>query len=361
MSHYEKRLEQDLTRIKDRIEALAKDVQDAVENAVHALVTGNHTLAYRTILHDLPINRYVRQTEKLCNAFLAVHLPTAGPLRLISSVMRINIALERIGDYAVTLCRQAVQLSHPPQDSLVREVSLIAEEARHVFDLAMQAFHEGNAEKAKATKSLTVQTERTFETIYADLLSKNGQENIKDLFGMLVIFSYLGRISDQARNICEDTVFAVTGETKPPKIYHILFLDENNAGQSQMAEAIVRKMFPRQGRYVSAGRQPSSEIDPRVVTFLEKHGVGLTEQRPKKFDFVTEELAAFHVIVSLQGPVKSYIKTIPFHTVALEWDVGSLVDSLDPKELNQRFEEMYREIALQVRDLMDTLRGDEGN
>ena len=101
------------------------------------------------------------------------------------------------------------------------------------------------------------QVERTFDTVFADLLAEEGRRRIKDLFGLLVVFNALERVSDQAKNICEETVFAVTGEGKAAKVYNILFIDEDNSCQSQMAEAMARKSFPHAGRYTSAGRQPA--------------------------------------------------------------------------------------------------------
>ncbi len=359
MTHYEKRLEKDLTRIKKRVAKMANNVQESLKNAVHALVTGNNTLAYTTILSDLPINRHMRQTEKLCNAFLATHLPSSGPLRLISSTLRTNIALERIGDYSVTICREAVQLSHPPEGSLVREIELMAEEARNILHLSLDAFREANADRARATKTMAVQVERTFDTVYANLLNDGKEDSIKDLFGLFVVFSMLGRVADQAKNICEDTIFAATGETKTPKTYKILFLDEDNSCQSQIAEALAGKLFPKICEYSSVGRQPAEAMDPQTVGFLERHGIDVATSRPKVLDLSPQELTQYHVIVSLQGPVKSYVDEVPFHTAALEWDVGSLSADLSEEQSQQRFEELYREIALQVRDLIETLRGEE--
>ena len=40
----------------------------------------------------------------MCHSFVARHLPSAGHLRFVSSVLRLNVALERIGDYAVAIC-----------------------------------------------------------------------------------------------------------------------------------------------------------------------------------------------------------------------------------------------------------------
>ena len=43
---------------------------------------------------------------------------------------------------------------------------------------------------------------------------------------LLSALNHLERISDQAKNICEETLFTITGETKAPKVYKILFLDQ---------------------------------------------------------------------------------------------------------------------------------------
>ena len=63
MSHYEKRLEEDLHRIRRSIAGMADQVQTGVKNAVQALQTGNHGLAAATILADHPINRRMREVE----------------------------------------------------------------------------------------------------------------------------------------------------------------------------------------------------------------------------------------------------------------------------------------------------------
>ena len=57
----------------------------------------DNELAYLTVLGDNPINRNSRKLDSLCHAFIARHLPSAGHLRLMSSIVRVNVALERIG------------------------------------------------------------------------------------------------------------------------------------------------------------------------------------------------------------------------------------------------------------------------
>ena len=90
---------------------------------------------------------------------------------------------------------------------------------------------------------------------------------------------------------------------------------------------------------------------------MEQHGFDLGEARPAALDLTHQELVEKHVIVSLQGPVNDYFEKIPFHTTDVEWEVGSVAGSDDDAQTSQRLETLYREIAMQVRDLMETLRG----
>ncbi len=359
--HYEERLEKDLNRIRTQVATMAELVQASLKNAIHALLTGNQKLASATILSDMPVNRLMREIDQLCHRFIAVHLPSAGHLRLISSIIRTNIELERIGDYAVTICRESVQLSKPPRGILAKEVELMGAEAGRMLEQAIKAFNEGNAEAAKATMTLAAQIDRTFDTVFSELVSEGGDWELKELMGLFVVFHRLERVAAQSKNICEETVFAVTGETKAPKVYRILFLDQDNSCLSQMAEAIARKNYPNSGRYRSAGQTAAQRLDPQTAAFLEQRGFDIGNLKPKALDLAPPELADFHVIISLQGTVKGYLPELPFHSVALEWDVGTPPAGLAAEQGHQRLEEVYREIAAQVQELMETLRGEGAN
>ncbi len=361
MSHYEERLETDLNRIHQRLTAMGGQVQDAIKNAIHALLTGNTKLAYSTVLGDHPINRQSRELDKLCHGFIALHLPSAGHLRVISATIRANMALERIGDYAVTICREAAQLPSAPSGTIAREVELIGEESRRMLDQALQAFDEGNADKARATMGMAEQVERTFDTVFTDLVTEEGHLNTKELFAYLVIFNMIERMSDQAKNICEETVFAATGQAKAAKTYRVLFLDEDNTSLGPLAEALARKTFPNSGQYSSAGRQAGAALDDDLLSFLTERGIDLGDVKPRTLDLTPQELPDYHIIVSLQGPASGYVESVPFHTTALEWDLGEPPAGGDAAQAAQRYEEIYRELAVQIRDLMTTLRGEEAS
>ncbi|MGB5425269.1 MAG: phosphate signaling complex protein PhoU, partial [Gammaproteobacteria bacterium] len=252
MSHYEERLERDLLDIREQVATMAALVETATKNAMHALQTGNDKLASATVLEDHVINRSMRRIDQLCHKFIALHLPSAGPLRMMSSVIRANIELERIGDYAVTIARESLQLSSPPSGPMARELERVGSETLLMLSQSIKAFNELNPEMAKGTMIMEEQMENDLDIIYSELMANDERDAVKNLLAMFAVFTQLKRVADQAKNLCEETVFAVTGSTKAPKIYNILFLDEDNSCQSQIAEAIARKNFPDSGRFISA-------------------------------------------------------------------------------------------------------------
>ena len=358
MSHYEERLERDLSRIKQQLALLADCVDDALTSAVRALLNGNDAMAYATVLGDQRINAISRALDRMCHAFIGVHLPSAGHLRLITAVIHTNIGLERVGDYAVTIARESVHVVRRPDALIKRSVEMLASESRQMFKQAAAAFIEGNCDKARATMVMADQVERTFDVAFSDLVGEAGQFSTEDLFAYLGVFNALERVSDQAKNVCEDTVFAVTGQTKAARVFRILFLDEDNTVLGPTAEAIGRKNFPAGGEYRSAGRQAGT-LAPEAVSALQDLGVDLGRHRPRALDLSHQDLSEFQVIVSLQGPIKSYIANVPFHTAALEWDLGAGVADLPDEQQRERYGELCRQIAVQVSNLMETLRGEE--
>jgi phosphate transport system protein len=358
MSHYEERLERDLTRIRKRVAEMADQVETAVKNSMHALETGNNRLASATVLADHPINRTMREIDRLSHSFIALHLPSAGHLRLLSSVIRVNIELERIGDYAVTIAREALQLSEPPRGRMARELERVGNETQLMLHQAIRAFNELNPEMARTTMIMEEHMENDLDIVYADLMASDALGAIKNTLAMFAIFSQLKRVADQAKNICEETVFATTGEMKAAKIYNILFVDEDNSCQSQMAEAMARKYFPGSGNYTSGGPRPARALNPVMTAFMDKRGISMGAAKPGPLDMTPLELTTRHVIVSLQGPVKSYFEQIPFHTTPLEWDLPSPPTGGDAGETEKWLEEVYRDLGMRIRDLMETLRGE---
>jgi len=360
MPLYEERLSRDLTKIRDDVAALGAAVEKALRESVQATLHGDRKLANETVLGDKPINRKTREINSLCYAFMAVHLPGAAHLREVASILSLVSELERIGDYTVTIARESLQLPHLPSGSIRQAMNDMAEQAQISLQRAMAAFNEKNADLARETRAFASQAKVREDALFAELAHERegNVEQIQYLFDMLILTGRLKRVCDRAKNICEETLFAVTGEGKPVKVYKVLFLDQHNSCQSQIAEAVARKAFPNQGEYSSAGRSKKAELEPGLVHFMEAQGLVLAPLASKALEPDVDEAGTYDVIVSLEGPVSDYLPQQPFRTVFLEWDVGQAPQ--DAARADEQYLAMYREITARVRDLMETLCGKEG-
>ncbi len=85
---------------------------------------------------------------------------------------------------------------------------------------------------------------------------------------------------------------------------------------------------------------------------MDRHGVDMRPAAPTRLRPVAMEPEHFHVIVSFSPGVREHLGEIPYRTTLLEWDHG-----VGPGMDEATLEELYKELAVRVQDLMLTLAG----
>jgi len=359
VTHYQRRLEKDLEEIRSGLKSVADLVQEQVGDAVRALLDFDRALAGEVILRDRIINRTTRKLDDLCHGFVVRHLPVGQHLRYASAVIRLDVALERIGDYAVTICRHALRCSGPPDTHIVRDIERMAQQARACLSEALSGFEDQNTELALKTLGLTYNMDAIHDDAFAGLVAtgERGEVPVRDLFGYVRTLYVLLRVSDQAENVAHETLFAATGEPKEPKVYRVIFVDRANDCRALVAEAYARKTFAECGSFSSAGWDPADSIRPEVVPFFEEHGFSLEGLQPKGLPDFLAEPVHYHVVIGLDEKAREMVGELPYKTVFLEWDLGACpFGENDPNGL-ERLEGIYRQIASHMRDLMQVLVG----
>jgi len=360
VAHYEQRLAADKGAIRERVAAVAEVVGEAVSEAVGGLLALDPTVSAEVMLGDLPVNREIRAIDAQCHAFVARHLPSAGHLRFVSSVMRMTIALERIGDYAVTIARETVQLSEGPPPAMAEQLEDLSAQASGMLAQAMQAFREKDGDLARDTKPLGRDIHRAYYQVFTELMGDDVPRPLRDRFGLLSVFSRLERVCDQAKNICEETLFELTGETKPPKVYRVLFVDHTNTLLGPLATAIARKAFPQSGRYQTAGYAPGEALAPELVSLADQLGLELSELGPRKLSIKSDALGGYHVIVLLSKHCRRHLGDVPFHTACLEWGLPPVSDE-DGNPSPRALTDISQQLSAEIRDLLVILRGDDAD
>jgi phosphate transport system protein len=349
MSHLEERMEADLNYIRDWLWKVGEDVESALRNAKKTLILRDSEMAYDIILGDHPINRDSRQCDRLCHTFIARYLPGAGALREMASTIRINVILERVGDYAVTICREAVQLNKPMPEKFSSRIDTIADDAIEIMAGARSAFREGNAERAIALMGAAKRMEGRMDGFYDELFAEDDRMDATTMMVIFVVFNLFKRIADQAKNVCDQTVFAVRGIAKLPKVYRILFLGQPGSDLPQLATAIGRKNFPETAEFTSATKGGSGPASAELMEFLAQHGLEDGELSSESVEALEHDFSDYIVIISLNGRVSDYISKVPFHTAALNWAVPEEADRAD----------QYRQLRGQITELITLIAGEE--
>ncbi len=325
MSHYEERLEADLLHIRDWVWSMGEDVEQALRDAKKVLFIHDQRLAYATVLRDHPINRESRECDRLCHVFIARHLPSAGHLREMASTIRVNVALERIGDYAVTICREAMQLDGPVPEQFAGDIDTLADEALDILTQSREAFRDNNAEQAIAAMQAVKRIRARMDGIYEALFAADERMDGRTMMAVFVILNLFKRTADQAKNICDQTVYSVRGVRKLPKVHRVLFLDRPGAGLGQLAVAIGHKLYPETGLFKCATPGRSDLVSGHLKDFLDSTGLPADDLETEPLEAIRHDIADFDLVISLQGHFGDHIGRLPFHTSGLDWDLGEVV------------------------------------
>ncbi len=358
MSLYDKRLEADLLAIRARLQAVGEQVEENLRHGVRAVLEVDRRLANGTIIKDRAVNRQIRDLDHLCHLFVARHLPSGSHLRLISAVLRLSVALERVGDYAVAICRVARQIESPLPDTVQNNIGMMGSHAGKALGTAVKGFLEGDPDSARVSRGMASQAAAIYPYAFETLTSAADSDRrpARDLFGALLVFRLLQRTAEQAENTCEMTIFAVKGKRKKEKRYRILFVDADHAMIGKLAELALEEGYPHAGRFGSAGLQPGSSFDSRLLEFCGGRGIALPDdEAPRSFQEALDIGPHYHVIVGLDLDPSEHFK-VPYRTAVLQWDLAE-----DGFTAETEVDELYRGLMTRIRDLMTTLgvRDDE--
>ena len=352
MSHYEKHLQADLERIITQLQEVARMIDSNLESATQAFVALDRDLASETIFNDQPVNRAIRALDHDCHAFVARHLPGARHLRFVSSALRLNIELERIGDYAASVGRETVQLTQLPGPEILQQIGALSSDTRELLRNAVQAFATDSVELANQVIQEAAGMERRFTEFFRNLtLGPTAQSlSAPDLTALLVILNRFSRVRAQAKNVGEETVFVVTGQPFPPKNYRILFVDREGCSLAPLAVAYASKAFPQSGTYTAAAVSPAKAVASEVVSTASDNGLSLEGIRSEALREI-RDLSLYKMIVGLEPGLRDEVQPLPFHSIFLQ-------RPLDPGKPPQQ---LIQDVAALVSTLITTLKGDEAD
>ncbi len=203
--------QQELNSLKENLLKMAGLAEQAIRNAIEALVERNTPLAEKTIAEDQKINEMELLIDERCLRLLALHQPMAADLRFITSAMRINTELERIGDQAVNIAERVISLNQEAQLKPYIDIPRMAQITQSMVKDVLDSFVNGDTNLARSVCERDDQVDALNDQVFRELLTymMSDPKTITRSVHLIIVSRCLERIADHTTNIAEGVIFMV--------------------------------------------------------------------------------------------------------------------------------------------------------
>ncbi len=207
--------ETELDKLHNQFYAMGNEVLAQINNAVRAFITHDRELAKEVIEADKKINEFEIKLEKKSLEIIALQQPVSTDLRTVITVLKATSDMERMGDHAVSIAEATIRMKGEVRIEVVEEeIKKMGREVRKLVEAALDLYL--NNSDVEQAYEIAAQDEFIIEHYdhIRDLATEEIQKNPEALIAgrdYFQVISYLERIGDYAKNICEWVVYLKTG------------------------------------------------------------------------------------------------------------------------------------------------------
>ena len=207
-------LQQELDQLEEALQDEGELVLRALRGCLGALENQDVELADEVIAFDDEVDQQYLGIEEGIQSLLARQTPVAVDLRTVLAVLHVNLHLERMADYCVTVAKLTKLVADAPADAtLVDAFAEMGERAEEMIRVALESFAERDVERAESLVELDELIDRGNRRVVSHVLDLGADPAIREWgLRMIVVSRCLERIGDHAVDIGEQTAFLVSGE-----------------------------------------------------------------------------------------------------------------------------------------------------
>jgi len=202
--------------LKNRLMDMSGLVQEMIKAAIGGLVNRDSKLFSAVFSLEKEVNIQEIVIDDKCLKLIALNQPVGVDLRFITSAMKINSDLERMGDEAVNISEGAVNLLKYPELKPLIDIPKMSDMVQQMVADSIRAFNTTDVELAKAVLIKDDEADDLENKVTSDLkdfmIKSSDFETIQRAVDLMFIARSLERIGDHATNISEDVIFMVHGK-----------------------------------------------------------------------------------------------------------------------------------------------------
>ena len=206
--------QEELDQLEASLQEEGELVLRVLRGALNALGQGDVELADDVIAFDDDVDRQYVLIEEAVQSLLARQTPVATDLRLVLAMLHMNLHLERMADYSVTVAKLTKLVADVEGDPmLVQSLQEMGDRAEEMIRVALDSFANRDLEAAESLVELDELIDRSNRRFVERVVEVVGEPGLREwVLRMVIVSRTLERIGDHAVDIGEQVSYLLTAE-----------------------------------------------------------------------------------------------------------------------------------------------------
>jgi phosphate transport system protein len=202
----------------DQLEASLQEegalVLRVLRGALNALGQRDVELADDVIAFDDDVDQRYVAIEEAVQSLLARQTPVATDLRLVLALLHMNLHLERMADYSVTIAKLTKLVADVEGDPmLMQTLQEMGDRAEEMIRVSLDAFANRDLAAAESLVDLDELIDRSNRRFVERVVEVVGEPGLREwVLRMVIVSRTLERIGDHAVDIGEQVAYLLTAE-----------------------------------------------------------------------------------------------------------------------------------------------------
>lgn len=212
--HISQQFNEELEDVRSKVLLMGGVVEEQLDKAIRALVTGDSELAASVLRNDYRVNALEVEIDEECTRIVARRQPAASDLRLVMAVIKTITDLERIGDESKRIAKMVKDEASGSLGEEVRhEMEHMGDLVREMLRAILDAFARTDIDTAVQVVESDARVDAKYVSITRQLMTYMAQDPamIPGILDVLWAARALERIGDRCENIAEYIFYLVKG------------------------------------------------------------------------------------------------------------------------------------------------------
>ena len=208
-----KHTEKELITLKEEVSEMWRLVLSQLEKVKQAFLNNDIEQAREVASREKRVNSFELKIDSDCENYIALYNPVAIDLRLVLSLIKISITLERIADFADGIAKNIIDRGADPDSNLKEDLQI-----ETMFDAVIEMLSDSyvalDSENTRLSGKILAKDE-TVDEIYRNAIKilsdaiRDKKIDAENGLKTMLVMRKIERIGDHCSNIVEEIVFYI--------------------------------------------------------------------------------------------------------------------------------------------------------